>query len=213
MDRRFSDAWSLTGRRGFWVFACLSWAAAVVVGLGTMWSYENRPGIAATAPERRIRLASGTSASAGPLLVVLAHPRCPCTGATIDELAELMSRASGALKARVYFYQPRGADVSWSRTALWKRTEQIPGVEVLADRDGEEARRLGSVTSGQALLYGADGTLLFSGGLTDARGHEGESAGRRAVLSLLAHAEQPRSTTPVFGCPISNASVQRNSTR
>src|SRR5687768_16493154 len=127
MDRRFSDAWSLTGRRVFWMFACVAWSAAVVVGLGTMWSYENRRGVSAAAPERR---AAETSASSKPLLVVLAHPRCPCTGASIDELAELMSRASGKLHARVYFYQPKQADVSWSRTALWKRAEKIPGVEV-----------------------------------------------------------------------------------
>jgi hypothetical protein len=208
MDRRFLDAWNLTGRRFFWVFACLAWIAAVVVGLGEMWTYENRPGVSATAPEHEVRLAAGSNASTAPLLVLLAHPRCPCTGATIDELAELMSRASGALNARVYFYHPRAAGESWAHTALWKRAERIPRVEVVADAEGKEARRLGSVTSGQALLYGADGTLLFSGGLTDARGHAGESAGRRAVLSFLAHSEQARATTPVFGCPISNAGVQ-----
>src|SRR5688572_12759701 len=120
MDRRFSDSWSLTGRRGFWVFACLAWAAAVVVGLGAMWSYENRPGVSATAPERRVGPTADSNSSIAPLLVVLAHPRCPCTGATIDELAELMSRASGNLHARVYFYQPKEADVSWPRTPLWK---------------------------------------------------------------------------------------------
>jgi hypothetical protein len=200
MDRLLPDAWRPAVRYLAWVLVTLAWASAVFLGMREMWAYESRPGAAAAAPVR-----IGSDSGVGPhrpSLIVLAHPRCPCTGATLDELDELMTRAGDALTARVYFYYPSAKNASWARSQLWSRAGRIPGVEVIADSDGSEARRLGAKTSGQALLYGADGTLLFSGGLTDSRGHAGESAGRRAVLSLVADERQARSATPVFGCSI-----------
>ena len=52
---------------------------------------------------------------------------------------------------------------------------------MLRDDDGAEARRFGAETSGQTLLYDARGALAFSGGITGARGHAGDNAGRASL--------------------------------
>jgi hypothetical protein len=137
-----------------------------------------------------------------PTLLVMAHPRCPCTGATIEELARIMDSAQGALNARVYFYKPAGASDAWTQTPLWHSASRIPGVQVAADVDGRNAHRFGAATSGQAMLYGADGGLQFSGGLTDSRGHSSVSAGGRAILALLSQPKAELVTTPVYGCSL-----------
>ena len=42
-----------------------------------------------------------------------------------------------------------------------------------------------SKTSGQVVVYDAKGALLFSGGITAARGHMGDNAGRDRITALL----------------------------
>jgi hypothetical protein len=132
----------------------------------------------------------------------MAHPRCPCTGATIDELERVLTSAEDAPESRVYFYRPAGAGEDWSRTALWRRAASLPGVQVVADDDGRMAQRFGASTSGQAFLYGTTGQLLFSGGLTDSRGHSSKSVGGEAILSLLSNPQARPVTTPVYGCSL-----------
>jgi hypothetical protein len=52
------------------------------------------------------------------------------------------------------------------------------------------------------VLYDSAGNLLFRGGITSARGHAGDNAGRAAVVSLLTSDEAEGRDTPVFGCPL-----------
>ena len=82
--------------------------------------------------------------------------------------------------------------------------ESIPGVRAVDDVGGGEAAWFGATTSGHAILYGADGGRLFSGGITAARGHEGENDGAEAVVRLVLQlgAGAQAATHPVFGCAI-----------
>jgi len=72
----------------------------------------------------------------------------------------------------------------------------------LRDDDGLEATRFGVITSGQTVLYDPSGALLFSGGITGARGHAGDNAGRASLVSLLNQGKTDLSSTSVFGCPL-----------
>ena len=87
-------------------------------------------------------------------------------------------------------------------TDLWRRAAAIKGVTVVQDSEGVEAERFHAATSGYTLLYGSDGRLLFSGGITGARGHAGDNAGRSAIAALLTAEGAPTGTTPVFGCSL-----------
>lgn len=184
--------------------AAAGWLGSCLLGGWLLLSYAAAPGRAATAPahwpESALPRAPGRSS-----LVLFAHPHCPCTRATLDNLAWVLTRAGRGVDARVLVYAPSGMPAGWERAALWRQAESIPGVRVSADRDGALARTFGAATSGQALLYGEDGRLLYRGGLTGARGHAGDNAGRQAVLALARGEGAPRDEGPVFGCALLRA--------
>jgi len=69
----------------------------------------------------------------------MAHPHCPCTRATLGELAVLMARVQKRVNAVVVFVVPNGVPEKWEETDLWRNAAQIPGVRVLKDVGGKEA--------------------------------------------------------------------------
>jgi len=178
------------------------WLGAVAVGLVALMDYDNSPGPPAEAPAIWPADSDIPRDPTGPTLVMLAHPRCDCTRASIGELAELMARAPQRPRAYVVFIKPGSAGPAWEHTSLWDEAARIPDVTVLRDDHGREAARFRTQTSGQTLLYGADGRLLFAGGTTGARGKAGNNAGRATLLAWLT-GERPQATaTPVFGCSL-----------
>jgi hypothetical protein len=166
-----------------------------------LWTYESTPGDVGAVPRSwpgsRIQRAPGRAT-----LVMLAHPHCPCTRASMDELAQIMASAQGRVVAYVLFLKPKQAGGDWEKTDLWQSAAAIPGVTVLSDLDGGEARRFGVKTSGHTLLFDSDGRLRFSGGITESRGHSGDNAGRSAIVSLLNNHRADRAQTSVFGCSL-----------
>jgi hypothetical protein len=187
-----------------WVVLASLWVAAVAAGLATLAAYDNSPGVAARAPARWPVTSRLVLDATRPTLVMLAHPRCTCTRASLGELAELMARAPRRPRAHVVFVKPgrAGSAIGWERTDLWERAAAIADVTVVRDDDGHEAALFGAETSGQTFLYAPGGQLLFSGGTTGARGHPGDNAGRATLLALLRQETPGRRATPVFGCSL-----------
>ncbi|HJR05668.1 MAG TPA: hypothetical protein VJ842_00100 [Pyrinomonadaceae bacterium] len=178
------------------------WIFMICTGIGILWSYERTPGVAANALEQWPTDSHIQHATDSATLVMLAHPHCPCTRASLGELARLMAQAQGRVKAYVLFVKPSDFPDGWEKTDLLASASAIPGVTVVRDDEGVEAVRFRAATSGQTMLYDAEGKLLFSGGITSARGHEGDNAGRAAIVSLLTTDESGERGTPVFGCPL-----------
>jgi hypothetical protein len=135
-------------------------------------------------------------------LVVLVHPMCPCSRATLRELARLLARTRDRLATRVVFMRSIGTGADPRASSLWSEATQIPGVVASVDERGTVAHAFGAVTSGQTLLYGAGGELLFAGGITRAGGHEGDSAGRDAIEELVMGTGHAKAKSSVFGCPL-----------
>jgi hypothetical protein len=178
------------------------WLLLVSAGLSVLWGYESAPGVAAKPPLRWPADSKIQPAQASPTLIMLAHPHCPCTRASLGELALLMARSQGRLTAYVLFLKPPGFSEDWEKTDLWQNAASIPGVKAIVDEGGAEARRFHAATSGQTILYDAEGRLLFSGGITASRGHSGDNAGRSAIMSLVNREAAERAETFVFGCPL-----------
>jgi hypothetical protein len=178
------------------------WLLTIGAGVGLLWNYESTPGTAAATPDRWPSGSRIEPAADRPTLVMLAHPHCPCTRASINELARLMTQAQGRVSAYVLFVKPQGFSDGWVQSELWASAAAIPGVTPVLDDGGVEAVRFHAATSGQTVLYDAAGNLLFSGGITNARGHAGDNAGRAAIVSLLTSDEAEERDTPVFGCPL-----------
>ena len=181
----------------------LAWGAAVVAGFTWLNDYANSAGGARTAPAAWPAESTLPRAADGATLLLFAHPRCPCSRATLGELSSLLAHAPNRCQVCVAILAPAAAEPSWWQSDLWEQARAIPGVRVLADRDGLEAQRFGALTSGHALLYDSAGKLAFSGGITSGRGHSGDNAGRSAIESLLLAGDSAIRATPIFGCPIS----------
>ena len=132
------------------------WLITVVVGLTPLWRYENTPGDAGEPPARwpqdtGLQLGRGRAT-----LLLFAHPRCPCTRASMRELNLIVSRCAGKVDAKVLFYRPEHAPADWETTDLWKSAELMTDVTPRADENGSETQLFNVTTSGHALLYGKD---------------------------------------------------------
>ena len=180
----------------------ISWLLVISVGLWILWGYENIPGQAAQPPHRWPTDSKISPARDHATLVMLAHPHCPCTRATIGELAAIMAHSQGRLTAYVLFLKPEGFSEDWEKTDLWRSAASIPGVTAMIDDQGAEANRFHAATSGQTLLYNAAGILMFTGGITGSRGHSGDNAGQAAIVSLVNSGAADLTETSVFGCPL-----------
>jgi hypothetical protein len=180
------------------------WVLGVGLGFWILETYNRTPGLAALTPEDWPSASTIVRSRDHATLVMLAHPHCPCSRASISELAEIMAHAQGRVSAFVLFLQPTQLADDWPQTDLWRSADNIPGVTVVADPDGRGAQRFNATTSGQVLLYDRDGRRVFSGGITAARGHAGDNPGRRAILSFLTNGHADERETQTFGCSLSD---------
>ncbi|WP_426756546.1 RedB protein [Myxococcus sp. Y35] len=193
-------------KRAWLVLMGVIWAGGVTAGSLAMARYALTPG-ESREPPARWPVRSGLPRVEGrPTLVMLAHPRCPCTRASLGELSVVMAKARTRLDAFVLFLKPEGTEQDWEQGELWRAAAAIPGVTVLRDAGGVLAEGFGAVTSGQVLVYDAAGALRFSGGITPARGHAGDNAGRAAVEALLDEGPvlAERAGHAVYGCALEN---------
>ena len=195
----------LRSRSGSFLLVAV-WILAVGAGIHALLVHSATPGPKGEVPAR---WPEGVPRQSGlPTLVMVVHPHCPCSRASVGELSRIMTLCRNRTAARVLFVKPTGFDRGWARTDLWDSAASIPGVEVLCDNEGAMARRFGARTSGDTLLFDAGGELLFHGGITEARGHWGDNAGQTAIVSLLAAERTPAAgraacvDSLVFGCPL-----------
>ena len=185
-------------------FISLLWLLTVGAGTAILLKYSNTAGPDETAPAHWPTQTRIAQSSREATLIMFAHPRCPCTRASIGELAELMAHCQGLVSAHVVFFRPGTFDEDWTRSDLWRSAAAIPGVSVQSDQDGQEAKFFHAATSGHTMLYDTHGDLVFDGGITSARGHAGDNAGRDAIETFLHGAPTGTAQTPVFGCLILN---------
>jgi hypothetical protein len=185
----------------------LLWASFVLLCLGSLVAYQGQAGRAAQAPSH---WPAGLERGPRFTLVLFAHPRCPCTRATLRQIERLSPELRDELKTLVLFVNPPKTAADFHLANLWEQSKALASVTTLCDRDGRWARAFGCYTSGQALLYGPDGKLRFAGGLTPSRGHEGESMGLEAIEQHLTPVAQragvgaPTRSSEVYGCSLSS---------
>lgn len=194
-----------------WLMAA-AWVALVSAGFVYMLVYEATPGAERPAPQMWPAPTAVKLSAKQPTLLMFIHPKCPCSRASIDELAKLMTRGQGLVEAHVLFTRPKGESDDWVKSDLWRSAAAIPGVSVQIDEGGRIAQQFGADTSGRAVLYDPKGQLAFSGGITESRGHAGDNEGLDAVIALLHHKAPLVVTTPTYGCALTSALCLTNST-
>lgn len=182
------------------LIAC--WITAVAVASAALLRYAGAAGTSGPVP------LSWPSASAlpppqrQPVVVQFLHPHCPCSRASVGNLARIGARLGPRARIEVLLVAPPGVEESWVAGALYDVVRSDPGMRVHIDRDGREARLFGAMTSGQSYLFDARGRCLFAGGITPLRGHEGGNPGMDAVISQVLLGTSEVATWAVTGCPL-----------
>jgi hypothetical protein len=177
------------------------WLAVVGAGMSRLMHYESTAGAGSNAPEHwptdsRLARRNGES-----ILLMFVHPKCPCSRASLDQLADLLRALPQRVQARVVFCRPAGFSDAENKTNLWDQAKSIPDVVVVCG-EPEEATRFGVFTSGQVLFYDERGILRFRGGITRARGVGGAGESSNALFSAVLHQSDAVAEAPVFGCPL-----------
>lgn len=170
------------------------WFGACTAGFSLLSQYALTPGKAAPSGGR---LAAPRD---GYLLSVFIHPLCPCSQATLSEMAVLLGQCP-SLSAELHFVKHHKLTYRVQDTALWQEAIRLPRTRLVVDADGGRASSLGAATSGQAFLADKNGDMIFSGGITGARGHAGDNMGSRTIRELAGGGSRS-ATNPVFGCPL-----------
>jgi hypothetical protein len=180
-----------------------------------LWRYQLTPGAPPAATPRLLPADAARPPHPGrPILIMIAHPQCSCTRASLNELRRLIARFETLANPPVLYLSiivPEGSEASWTDGPVLSNAASIRGLNVVLDAGGRFGRRLGATTSGHVLLYGPDDNLLFSGGITAARAHEGDAGGQEAIVAALNGKTPAINDAPVFGCALQSpvASTRR----
>ncbi|HET9627718.1 MAG TPA: hypothetical protein VFP84_40450 [Kofleriaceae bacterium] len=183
------------------------WLVLVGAGGYAIYHYEATAGAVATSGATWPAGSALARARDRPTVLMFAHPECGCTAASLAELAIAVDAAAAPPRVLVVFV---GAfsDAALAASDNWTAAGRITGairIHVAGGPAGE-ARRFGARTSGHVAVYDARGALVFSGGITGARGHAGDNVGRRAVIAALRGAASAPAVHAVFGCSLEDAS-------
>lgn len=197
-------------RCGFLWAAGLVWFITTTFGFYCLTNYAVTSGVQTEQPGRWPTNVSLNVRPNGRQLLMFAHPRCPCSRASIQELSRLVAITNS--RATVVFWSPDIADRDISEQAEWKESrlvrqvQQDSRLEVRFDPEGRNMKQFGVTTSGHCLLYDSHANLVFSGGITLGRGHEGPNEGQDQLVRLLSEGRPIESNAafeyPVFGCRI-----------
>src|SRR5204862_1754432 len=96
--------------------AAVLWGLGVAAGSWYGFHYETTVATTARAQDRWPGNGLCTLSSRCPTLVMFAHPRCPCTRASLNELALLMTHCQHRVEAHVVFFQPDSTAADWAKT-------------------------------------------------------------------------------------------------
>lgn len=137
-----------------------------------------------------------------PSLLMFVHPRCPCTRASLEELNRLVTNFPNRLNCWIIFLKPETVTDNWYQTDLWRKANKMKDLRVYLDQNGKEATLFSVKSSGRVLLYDTNMHLIFSGGLTASRGHEGDNLGKSTIEKYLKTHKLTTNSSPSFGCPL-----------
>jgi len=195
----------MTGRR--LTVLCVAWGLVVFLGFAWMEAFEATPG-ARGVTSRVWPLDSRLTLSSDRLtLVMVLHPWCSCSQASVGELERFVSKHRSQLAIHFVMTHPESDRTSSPETeddgaSLKALARRIPGASCYEDLRGVETARFGARTSGETFVYLPGGQLLFHGGITARRGQMGASPGLDALDRLVTEGSTATIVTTVFGCAL-----------
>ena len=180
----------------------LAWIATVAAAYQALRRFETTPGRAADASSWWPAASSIRRTGEEWALVMLVHPHCSCSRASVQELQAVIEK-SPAVRPYVLVYRPADFKAGWERTDVVAAASSLRRTRVVIDENGREAKLFGGFTSGQTFLYDRNGKLRFAGGITSLRGHAGINGGRMELINIM-NTRRGTGSHPVFGCAIAS---------
>lgn len=169
------------------------WAVLAVSVIAGALEYDSRPG------EPPLRLPDATVAGPGLWsLILMIHPDCPCTKATMRNLSTILESTRIPIKAEIVAAMPEGYKGPRANLAI---ARSIVKSDLVVMSESSASERFGARTSGHLFVFDPDRNLVYSGGLTPARGAEDASSSLKWFQALVT--QYPvASSGPTFGCPL-----------
>jgi hypothetical protein len=176
------------------------WVLIVLSGFLLLSAYAARPGNSGKPPGRWPRASEVPFDSSRPNLLIFLHPECPCSRASVTELAYVLDRFGDRVSAHAIVVDHQNSRELRGSCGILDDLVSVPTLLTWIDQGAVESSRFRVATSGHVLLYNSRGWLTYSGGITAARGHVGRSFGRDAVLAQITGHGDAAPESPVFGC-------------
>ncbi len=176
------------------------WIVVIAFGYKILINYEFKPTSALESIQEFPQESQFTLDPKLATLFIFIHPHCPCSRASIEELSKLLAGFQNKLKVIAIFTKPKGVNASWIKTDLWHKVKSLPNVEMFIDYENHEAKIFKANSSGEVFLFKPNGNLVFHGGITSSRGHEGDNKGRSTISHYLSTGEIKDKQTFTFGC-------------
>jgi hypothetical protein len=174
----------------------LLWLAVVGGGLFALIRYDATPAAAHTVLGHWPNQSSIIPENKRPIMIMAVHPQCSCTHASLNELQRMLPRMENKARVVVLLLGKSGNRYEDAVSQMH--------LEFLRDPSGSEARRFGLTTSGEVAVYSAGGDLLYTGGITGARAHEGDNSGEDAAIAAVTGERTAQKQAPVFGCELNS---------
>jgi hypothetical protein len=176
------------------------WSAAVIAGIQRIWSYQNTPGEQVSVPTTWPGSSLVSIDRERSTVMMFVHPLCSCTRASLIEFREALNVMNRPPAVWIVLLSPQGIVKDWNEH-IAAIAQRIPEATIVTDVEGEAAHRFGASTSGHVVVYDHAGELMFSGGITEGRGHVGENQGRRDLIAALRGGDHDHDHEhPIFGC-------------
>lgn len=183
-------------RRTFQILGVGFLGVAWLISLGYTWHkallYDTTPGRSA----QRIVQPPRTQFSRLSCVIV-AHPFCPCTRATLKAMRQVVNTYPGQLSCTVVFAGQR-PQPDCENLQLAKA---IPGASIESMSAKQAREQYDAYTSGQTLVYDRDGKRLFAGGITPDRGGDDPRFALN-IFKEIQKGHEKTGTYPVYGCAL-----------
>jgi hypothetical protein len=182
------------------------WIAAILAMVAATFIYSNDAGSLGTPVADISRISTDNIFSDGDeeTFLFFFHPKCPCTSASITELKNIINDIKPVTVNLIGIALADSTDSSWKESTNYREFSKIKGSRIIDDYGGSISVRLGAETSGVLGHYNSNGQLLFWGGVTASRGHEGRAKAYEIITSYFKNRSADEyidfSTGEVFGC-------------
>lgn len=132
-------------------------------------------------------------------LVMVAHPDCPCTSASLQGLASAAPKLPKGAEVTVVFVGDRPTEP----TKNMHLASGILGAKSEWRTAKVAEQRYGARTSGTLVIYRPDGKVAYDGGITPGRGVLANDFAWRQIDRVIT-GKPTLETSPVYGCALSS---------